>query len=61
MAELKKKIPYCPVMSAGLDDPRVCLQEDCAWWINSTKTCSVYVIAHNNVLDIKTKQGRQNG
>ncbi|MBR6298143.1 MAG: hypothetical protein IKR34_02745 [Candidatus Gastranaerophilales bacterium] len=54
----KKKIPFCPLLSAGAPDSRICLQENCAWWIASTKTCSVYVIAHNNVLDIKSKQGK---
>ncbi len=54
----KRKISYCPLLSAGTGDYKVCLQEDCAWWINSTKTCVAYVIAHNNILDIKAKQGK---
>lgn len=54
----KKKIPYCPLLSAGSHDYQVCLQENCAWWQMSTKTCIATVIAHNNILDIKAKQGR---
>ncbi len=54
----RKKIPYCPLLSAGNDDYRICLQEKCAWWMSSTKTCMAYVIAHNNVLEIKQKQGK---
>jgi len=55
---IKKKIPYCPLLSAGCDDCKVCLQENCAWYIGSTKTCAMYVIGHNNVLEIKAKQGK---
>ena len=55
---IKKKIPFCPLLSAGTDDYRVCLQENCAWYIASTKTCAAYVIGHNNVLEIKAKQGK---
>ena len=54
----KKRIPFCPLLSSGADDNRICLQEKCAWWMSGTKTCAIYVIAHNNVLDIKTKQGK---
>ncbi len=54
----KKKIPYCPLLSAGTDDPKICLQENCAWWMASTKTCATYIIGHNNILDIKAKQGK---
>ena len=59
MAEInKKKIPFCPLLSAGADDAKICLQENCAWWMPSTKTCAAYIIAHNNILDIKAKQGK---
>ena len=54
----KKKIPYCPLLSAGTDDVKVCLQENCAWYVASTKTCVAYVIGHNTVLEIKAKQGK---
>jgi hypothetical protein len=47
------------MLSAGNDgNLQICLQEKCAWWIASTKTCAAYVIAHNNVLEIKQKQGK---
>ena len=54
----RKRIPVCPLMSAAEPGDRVCMQEKCAWWMSSTKTCAVYVIAHNNVLEIKSKQGK---
>lgn len=54
----KAKIPVCPLMSAGQTITIVCLQEKCAWYMASTKTCAAYVIAHNNVLEIKQKQGK---
>ncbi|MBQ8635957.1 hypothetical protein IJ425_07380 [bacterium] len=53
----RKKIPFCPLLS-GSGDLRICLQEKCAWWVSSTKTCMAYVVAHNNVLEIKQKQGK---
>ena len=49
-------IPICPVMSAGNTTEIICAQEKCAWYIKKYKTCSVYVLAHNAILDIKTKQ-----
>lgn len=54
----RKKIPFCPLLSAGSSDLKVCLQEKCAWWISSTKTCAGYVVGHNSVLEIKQKQGK---
>ena len=55
----RKKIPFCPMLSAASGgNLQICLQEKCAWWTASTKTCVAYVIAHNNVLDIKLKQGK---
>ena len=56
--EKKKKIPICPISLASSGGTHVCLQENCAWWISSTKTCVAYVIGHNNVLQIKEKQGK---
>lgn len=49
-------IPICPMMSAGKNIETVCAQEHCAWYLKSYKTCSVYILAHNAALDIKTKQ-----
>ncbi len=43
-------------MSAGNEISIVCAQENCAWYMKNYKTCSVYLIAHNAVLDIKEKQ-----
>lgn len=52
----QSEIPICPLMSAAQDIPRICEQEKCAWYIKAYKTCSVYILAHNAALDIKTKQ-----
>jgi hypothetical protein len=46
-------------MSAGNDVGVVCAQETCAWYMKNYKTCSVYLLAHNAVLDIKEKQSRK--
>ncbi len=43
-------------MSSGNDVQVVCAQESCAWYMKNYKTCSMYIIAHNAVLDIKKKQ-----
>lgn len=50
-------IPICPLISAGKDVNSVCAQENCAWYIQNLKTCAIYVMAHNALLDVKAKQG----
>lgn len=52
-------IPICPLMSAGKDVTQICVQEKCAWYIASLKTCSMYIMAHNALLDVKAKQGEK--
>lgn len=52
-------IPICPLMSAGSETPMVCLQEKCGWYLNGTKTCAMYVIAHKSALEIKEKQAEK--
>lgn len=47
--------PICPLISAGVEIPQLCQQEKCAWYVKAYKMCSIYVIAHNAALDIKTK------
>jgi len=49
-------IPVCPLMSAGTNQDIICSQERCAWYLKNYKTCSVYILAHNAALDIKSKQ-----
>ena len=51
-------IPICPLMSAGNEIGVVCAQENCAWYMKNYKTCSVYLLGHNAVLDIKKKQAK---
>ena len=53
-----KKIPICPLMTQGDMAPTVCLQDYCAWYVASLKTCGVYVLAHNALLDVKAKQAK---
>ncbi len=50
-------IPICPLISSGKDINAVCAQENCAWYVQNLKTCAVYVMAHNALLDVKAKQG----
>jgi len=59
MSEMKKKIPVCPMSMNNNNGEHICLQENCAWYMSNTKTCAIYVIAHNNILEIKQKQGKQ--
>lgn len=58
MADTMKKIPYCPLSMSNPNGVQICQQENCAWWVNSTKTCVAYVIGHKTVLEIKEKQGQ---
>lgn len=51
MSEDKK---YCPICFASLrDDVSKCLEEECAWWDENTKKCSILLIATKEVLSIK--------
>lgn len=56
MAETKKSIPYCPLMSVGKDVDMVCTQDRCAWYVPNIKKCSMYIIAYNALLDANAKQ-----
>ena len=56
---MSNKIPFCPLMSAGSSVQLVCTQERCAWYMKNYKTCAVYLLGHNAVLDIKEKQTKQ--
>ena len=56
----KPKILTCPILSIGSPNDKVCIQESCAWYMNNTKTCAMYIMAHNAILDIKEKQNKNN-
>ncbi len=56
MADIKKGIPYCPLMSVGKDVDMVCTQERCAWYIPNIKKCSMYIMAYNALLEANSKQ-----
>ncbi len=49
------QIPVCPLMSAGNDIPIICVQERCAWYVANLKKCSMYIIGHNTMLELKNK------
>ncbi len=53
---MASSIPICPLMSAGNEQPIVCAQERCAWYMTGSKTCAMYIMAHKSILDIKAKQ-----
>ena len=55
---MKSPIPICPLLSSGGEVEMVCLQEKCAWYIQSLKKCGAYVIMHKALLEVKEKQGR---
>ena len=46
----------CPLISAGKDLAHVCLEENCAWYLKSFKSCSVYVIGYQAALEVKKQQ-----
>lgn len=52
----EKSIPLCPLMSVGSQVEIVCMQENCAWYLKNYKICSVYMMAHNSMLDVQAKQ-----
>ena len=52
----KGGIPACPIMSINQPSEVLCIQDCCAWYSKSYKTCSVFLIGHNAALDIKSKQ-----
>lgn len=54
-----KEIPFCPLMSAGCDKDRVCMQDHCAWYLKKFKICSVYMLAHNAALNVQAKQAKK--
>ncbi|MCI1273445.1 MAG: hypothetical protein LKG27_03315 [Clostridiaceae bacterium] len=56
MTDIKKEIPFCPLMSVGAGLDMVCTKERCAWYVSSVKKCSVYMIAYNALLDANSKQ-----
>ncbi len=37
MADIKKEIPYCPLLSVGQNVDMVCTQERCAWYMANVK------------------------
>ncbi len=60
MSSLTGSIPVCPMLSASGGVDMVCMQEKCAWYMKSSKLCAVYIIAHNNLLEIQKKQANNN-
>jgi hypothetical protein len=52
----KSELPLCPLMSVGASVDMVCTQDRCAWYVPSTKKCSVYMIAYNALLEASAKQ-----
>ena len=49
------QLPICPLMSAGSDIQIVCVQERCSWYLQNLKKCSIYMLGHNAMLDVKNK------
>jgi hypothetical protein len=55
----QKDISFCPLLSAGTDMDKVCMQDTCAWYLKKFKICSVYMLAHNAAMDVQAKQARK--
>ena len=53
---MSKDIPFCPLLSAGSDIDKVCTLDRCAWYVPNIKKCSMYMLAHNALLDVTAKQ-----
>ena len=56
MADPKKRVMFCPLMSVGTNVEMVCIEDRCAWYLPSVKKCSVYMNAYNALLDVTEKQ-----
>ena len=49
----------CPLLSANSEYNKMCVQDRCAWYMKSTRTCAVAVMAHESVMKIKDLQAKQ--
>lgn len=56
MADIKKGIPFCPLLSVGQDVDMVCTQDRCAWYMPNVKKCSIYLTAYNALLEANARQ-----
>lgn len=50
----------CPLLSSGSTLDKMCLREKCAWYVQSANACSIYVTAHDALINIKEKQQNMN-
>ena len=48
----------CPLLSANSEYNKMCVQDRCAWYMKSTKTCAVAVMAHESIMRIKNMQAQ---
>ncbi len=49
----------CPLLSANSEYNKMCVQDRCAWYMKSTRTCAVAVMAHESIMRIKNMQASQ--
>lgn len=56
MADIKKEIPFCPLLSVGQNVDMVCTQDRCAWYMPNVKKCSIYLTAYNALLEANARQ-----
>ena len=54
----EKAIPLCPLMSVGSQVEIVCMQRKLRMVSENYKICSVYMMAHNSMLDVQAKQAK---
>ena len=60
MFSMNSSIPICPMLSCGSGQDMVWMQEKCAWYMKNSKLCAIYIVAHNNLLEIQKKQSNNN-
>ena len=46
----------CPLLSANSEYNKMCVQDRCAWYMKSTRTCAVAIMAHESIMRIKNMQ-----
>ena len=46
----------CPLLSANCEYSKMCVQDRCAWYLKSARTCAIAVLGHESIMNIKTMQ-----
>ena len=49
----------CPLLSANCEYNKMCVQDRCAWFIKSARTCSMAILGHESIMKIKAMQEKE--